>query len=220
MQTLSLITYNMHKGFGVGKLRFLLPQMRCALTQLNPDFIFLQEVQGIHRRRAKRIQNWPSVTQFEYLSKPDWPYYLYAKNAVYGSGHHGNAILSKYPFEIYKNINLSKHHRASRSILYGSVVINHQKLHLLCIHFGLFKSERLSQYQSLIQTINTIIPADEPLIMAGDFNDWRCDLSESLASEWDIHEAFYCLEGKHARSFPCFKTSATSRQNLLSRFSS
>ena len=38
--SLSLITYNIHKGFGVGKVRFLLPKMREALSTLNPDFVF------------------------------------------------------------------------------------------------------------------------------------------------------------------------------------
>jgi len=53
--TISLITYNIHKGFGVGKVRFLLPQMKTAIAQLNPDFVFLQEVQGEHRRRKNAL---------------------------------------------------------------------------------------------------------------------------------------------------------------------
>ncbi|VEB33006.1 endonuclease/exonuclease/phosphatase family protein [Legionella pneumophila] len=36
----SLITYNIHKGFGVGAVRFLLPEMRDAIAGLNPDFVF------------------------------------------------------------------------------------------------------------------------------------------------------------------------------------
>lgn len=50
---ISLITYNIHKGFGVGAVRFLLPEMRLALGELNPDFVFLQEVQGMHKKRKK-----------------------------------------------------------------------------------------------------------------------------------------------------------------------
>ncbi|OEH48820.1 hypothetical protein lpari_00220 [Legionella parisiensis] len=47
VQSVSLITYNIHKGFGVGgAVRFLLPKMRDAITSLTPDFVFLQEVQG------------------------------------------------------------------------------------------------------------------------------------------------------------------------------
>lgn len=54
VHSVSLITYNIHKGFGVGgAVRFLLPKMRDAITNLNPDFVFLQEVQGEHRKRQK-----------------------------------------------------------------------------------------------------------------------------------------------------------------------
>jgi hypothetical protein len=68
-RSISLITYNIHKGFGVGAVRFLLPQMRLALTELNPDFVFLQEVQGQHKRREKRINSWPELPQFEYIAE-------------------------------------------------------------------------------------------------------------------------------------------------------
>lgn len=205
-QTMSLITYNIHKGFGVGKLRFLLPEMRSALSGLNPDFVFLQEVQGLHSRRAKRIQAWPDMPQFEYIAENDWPHFLYAKNAIYQSGHHGNAILSKYPFVQYENINLSTHNRASRSILHGQVKIGaNQTLHLLCVHLGLFKSERASQCRAMIKQIRDVVPLNEPLLMGGDFNDWRLHLSKPLAEELGISEAFQCLEGQHARSFPALK---------------
>ena len=53
-RSVSLITYNIHKGFGVGAIRFLLPQMRNAIMSLNPDFVFLQEVQGEHIKRQKQ----------------------------------------------------------------------------------------------------------------------------------------------------------------------
>lgn len=205
--SLSLITYNIHKGFGVGKLRFLLPEMRHALSGISPDFVFLQEVQGVHHRRAKRIQTWPDLPQFEYIAEHDWPHFLYAKNAIYQSGHHGNAILSKYAFERFENLNLTNHHRASRSILHGQVKIGStgQNLHLLCVHLGLFKTERASQCMAIMEQIRQAVPENEPLLMAGDFNDWRRHLSKPLADELGIQEAFFSLEGQHARSFPAIK---------------
>ncbi|MBA2655755.1 MAG: endonuclease/exonuclease/phosphatase family protein [Tatlockia sp.] len=207
-RSLSLVTYNIHKGFGVGKIRFLLPEMRAALFALNPDFVFLQEVQGEHRRREKRIDAWPEAPQFEYIAEKIWPHFLYAKNAIYQSGHHGNAILSKFLFDCSENINLSTMNRASRSILHGQIKIagNPQiTVHLICIHLGLFKAERASQTRALIKRILEEVPDDEPLLMAGDFNDWRNRLSEVLADELNVKEAFVSLEGKLARSFPAFK---------------
>ncbi|WP_133129965.1 endonuclease/exonuclease/phosphatase family protein [Legionella yabuuchiae] len=209
-RTVSLITYNIHKGFGVGKVRFLLPEMRDAIKELNPDFVFLQEVQGEHRRREKRIDAWPETPQFEYLAEKIWPHYVYAKNAVYQSGHHGNAILSKLPFDAFENINLSTINRASRGILHCQLHLQDEcktKIHLLCVHLGLFKAERTEQCKALMERISEAVPEHEPLLMAGDFNDWRMHLSKPLEHELQIEEAFYSVEGQHARSFPAIRPS-------------
>lgn len=203
--SLSLITYNIHKGFGIGTVRFLLPKMRDAIANLRPDFVFLQEVQGEHLRRKKRIQAWPEASQTEYIAEKIWPHYVYAKNAIYQSGHHGNAILSKYPFNKSENINLSNINRASRGILHSRLVWEDQMIHLLCVHLGLFKAERAEQCRALMQRISEAVPENEPLLMAGDFNDWRTLLSGPLASELGIHEAFVTTEGQHARSFPAIR---------------
>ena len=206
-RSISLITYNIHKGFGVGAVRFLLPQMRLALSELNPDFVFLQEVQGMHKRREKRIHSWPDLPQFEYIAENIWPHYIYAKNAVYESGHHGNAILSKYSFERFESINLSNINRASRGIVHAQVKLEDSVVHLLCVHLGLFKAERREQCKALMSRIDEMVPPNEPLIMAGDFNDWRALLSKPLKENLGIEEAFVTIEGQHARSFPAIRPS-------------
>ncbi len=203
--SVSIITYNIHKGFGLGAVRFLLPKMRLALTELNPDFVFLQEVQGKHKRREKRIHSWPDLPQFEYIAENIWPHYIYAKNAVYDSGHHGNAILSKYSFERFESINLSNINRASRGIVHSQVRLDNIVLHLLCVHLGLFKAERRKQSKALMTCIQEMIPSDAPLIMAGDFNDWRALISRPLEENLGIKEAFVTIQGQHARSFPAIK---------------
>lgn len=207
-KNVSLMTYNIHKGFGLGRVRFLLPEMRDAIAELNPDFVFLQEVQGAHHLREKRIRAWPDTPQFEYIAEKVWPHYIYAKNAVYGSGHHGNAILSKFPIERFQNINLSSVKRASRGILHSQLLLDGQiTIHLICVHLGLFKAERAGQCKALMNRIMNVVPENEPLLMAGDFNDWRNHLSKPLAEELGIEEAFYSLEGHHARSFPAIRPS-------------
>lgn len=207
VRSFSVITYNIHKGFGVGAIRFLLPKMRDAITDLNPDFVFLQEVQGRHKKREKRIDSWPDIPQFEYIAENMWPHYIYAKNAIYQSGHHGNAILSKYPLECFENINLSTINRASRGILHSQVIIDNQTIHLLCVHLGLFKAERAGQCDALMQRIKDAVPQNEPLLMAGDFNDWREIISKPLLDDLGIDEAFITLDGEHARSFPAIRPS-------------
>src|SRR5690348_17238860 len=102
--SLKVLTYNIHKGFSTTRLRFVLHDIKTAINTLNPDLIFLQEIQGEHIKRATRIKKWPELTQFEFLAEAFWPHHAYGKNAIYKSGHHGNAILSKYPVIAWENI--------------------------------------------------------------------------------------------------------------------
>lgn len=205
LKNISVLTYNLHKGFGVGALRFLLPKMREAIRHLDPDFVFLQEVQGEHTRKEKRVRGWPESPQCEYLAESVWPYYTYAKNAVYQRGDHGNAILSKYPFAHIDNINLALNQRASRGILHTRLLVEQKVVHLLCVHFGLFKKERINQMNFLMHLVKNTIPINEPLLLAGDFNDWQRLLSEPIAEHLNVREAFISTTGFHARTFPAMK---------------
>lgn len=204
--TFKVLTYNIHKGFSPGRLRFMLPQMRRALEAINSDMVFLQEVRGEHKR--------DSVNQFEFLADQLWPHYAYGKNAIYQAGHHGNAILSKFPFVGWENINVARIPRSSRSILHGIIKVadSDTTVHVLCIHLGLFKTERSGQIDQLCDRIAETIPADEALIIAGDFNDWRREAWERLEAEFGLREVFKELTGKYAKSFPALRpTLATDR---------
>jgi len=39
-------------------------------------------------------------------------------------------------------------------------------------------------------------------LIAGDFNDWRNQMSRVLESELDVHDVFHLHDGSPARSFP------------------
>jgi len=199
------LTYNIHKGFSVGRLKYMLPRMRDALSELSPDLMFLQEVRGEHKRMTRPLLLSPS-NQFEFLAEEIWPHRAYGKNAIYHSGHHGNAILSKYPFQSFENINLSTVIRASRSLLHGIIELpeHHTRLHTICIHLGLFKAERIEQVSTLCERIRFMIPDDEPLIIAGDFNDWRKNACEILEGELGLKEVFKESEGDFAKSYPAW----------------
>ncbi len=207
MQTIDVITYNIHKGFSPGRLKYMLPQMREALHELNTDLIFLQEVQGEHKRQEKRHKGQVDISQFEFIADSLWQHYAYAKNAIYQAGHHGNAILSKYPFIDWENINVATIQRASRSLLHGLIKIPNQEkqLHVICIHLGLFKAERVDQVETLFARIAEHVPENEPLFIAGDFNDWREESTAALEAELGLEEVFKVLNGDYAKSFPAWR---------------
>jgi len=152
----------------------------------------------------KNFKEWPNQTQFEFLADETWPHYAYGKNAIYTSGHHGNAILSKYPIIGWENIDISTNRVERRGLLHAMIEIPEKKqpLHAICVHLGLLETERLKQIQSICERIESHVPHNEPLIIAGDFNDWRVRASKIFEKKLEAREAFLHLHGSHARTFP------------------
>lgn len=200
---LKVITYNIHKGFNTGNQRFVLSQIRDLLEEEQADIVFLQEVHGATRRYKNKMGAFPDIPHFEYLADKLWPHYAYGKNAIYKKGHHGNAILSKYPFRFWENIDVSNHRLASRSILHGIVDLpSGAPLHVLCVHMGLLQSERTRQLDTLIERIDSHVPHDEPMLIAGDFNDWKRVAELHFEEDLNVRELFEALTGRHALTFP------------------
>ncbi len=200
-----VLTYNIHKGFGPANWEFALHDIRAKLESARADVVFLQEIHGLHVKHEARVKGWPKGSQFEYLAEKLWPHHAYGKNAIYKSGHHGNAILSRYPFQSWENINVSPYPRASRSILHGVLHLpDGRPLHTVCIHFDFVPHQRRRQMDVLVKRIETHIPKDEPLIVAGDFNDWQGQVGEDLAPDSDLAEVFHRLKGRHARTYPAW----------------
>jgi endonuclease/exonuclease/phosphatase family metal-dependent hydrolase len=201
-----LLTYNIHKGYCTGKRRFVLGAMRHHIDETGADIVFLQEIHGHAHKSAARKQrfSYPEEPHFEYLAEQAWPHYAYGRNAIYRKGDHGNAILSKYPFHSWENIDVSLFPRSSRSILHGVVELPEggPRLHTLCVHLGLLERERKEQLRRLTERIDSHVPRNEPMIIAGDFNDWRQRAELHLRQDLGLEELFVNLHGRHARTFP------------------
>jgi len=202
--SLQVLTYNIHKGFNTGNTRFVLHQIREALQAADADLIFLQEIQGKHFYRERFVEGWPGASQWEFLADELWPHQAYGKNAIYHAGHHGNAILSKYPIVFWENINVSKSQSASRSVLHGVIEIPgvSQETHVMCIHFGLSPRAQRQQLAVLRQRIRSHIPEDAPLIIAGDFNDWTGFAQREMQTRLGLLDVFVESKRRPARTFP------------------
>lgn len=202
--SLKFVTYNIHKGFNSGGRRFTLNRMRGALHSLHPDFIFLQEVLGEHSGYRRKIKAWPVRSQLEFLAHGVWPHFVYGKNAIYENGHHGNAILSKYPIQYSENIDITTNRLERRGLLHGVFRIpgTRKSLHAISVHLGLLEAERAQQIQMLCARIDSHVPEEDPLVIGGDFNDWRGRVSGSLRERLGLLEAYQHLYGHHARTFP------------------
>lgn len=203
---IKVLTYNIHKGFSAGNLRFILHEIKDSLRDIDADVVFLQEVYGEQKISKNRFDDWPNNRQFEFLADEVWQHHAYGKNAIYKSGHHGNAILSKYPFVSWENIDVSYMRSASRSLLHGTIEIpgSKNKIHIICVHLGLFGRERERQLETLVKRIGSHVPSDEPLIIAGDFNDWRGRAEHHLHYDLGVTEVFKSTTGSYARTFPAW----------------
>ena len=190
----------------MGNLRFILHEIKDSLRNIDSDIVFLQEIHGERNISKNRFDDWPNNRQFEFLADEVWHHHAYGKNAIYKSGHHGNAILSKYPFIKWENIDVSTMQTASRSLLHGIIEVpgSDIKVHIICVHLGLFERERQNQLAVLAKRIKSHIPEDEPLIIAGDFNDWRSRAERHLHDDLGVKEAYKPTRGAHARTFPAW----------------
>ncbi len=203
-ETLHIATYNIHKGFSNFNRRMVVHELRNRLRQLGADLVFLQEVQGDHSQHAERISDWPEEPQYEFLADSVWQDYAYGRNAVYDLGHHGNAVLSRYPIIRWENKDISTHALESRGLLHCEIDLNgwRSSLHCVCVHLGLTSRGRRQQLMALRRRIEEMVPADAPLIVAGDFNDWRMHARSLLARPLGMSEVFEITRGRPARSFP------------------
>lgn len=205
-KTLHIATYNIHKGLSCFNQRVILHELRDRLRGLGVDIIFLQEVIGAHSQLAFRFQNWPEISQYEFLADSIWPDYAYGRNAVYDHGHHGNAILSRFPILRWENEDISAHRFESRGLLHCEIAIPgwEDTLHCICVHLGLFRRGQGQQLQAMEKRIRQLVPANAPLVVAGDFNDWRGTANRLLPDRLQLTEVFQHAHGKSARSFPSF----------------
>jgi endonuclease/exonuclease/phosphatase family metal-dependent hydrolase len=204
--TLRIATFNIHKGVTHFNARFALHHQRDLLQKLHADVIFLQEVQDVHRKHSKRFEASSVSGQVEYLADNMWSDYAYGKNAVYPAGHHGNALLSKFPIIKTSNVDISAHAIEERGFLHSEIkpIGWDTPLHAVCVHLGLFARWRRQQLDAVAQYIEQHVPIDAPLIIAGDFNDWSLRAGRVFAARLHLNEVFEHHAGKPARSFPAW----------------
>jgi len=203
MKTVTILTVNLHKGFGPFNRRFVLHELRDAVRSVSADVVFLQEVLGEHQLHAAKVSDWPESPHYEFLADTLWRDFAYGRNAIYPHGHHGNALLSKFPIVRHENHDISVAGPEKRGLLHCVVQDpdSGRKLHAICVHLGLRESHRRAQTRALCRLLETI-PQDEAVVVAGDFNDWRQHAHRHLERHAGLKEVFAGVHGSAAKTFP------------------
>jgi endonuclease/exonuclease/phosphatase family metal-dependent hydrolase len=201
---LSVATWNIHKGFSQFNRRMMVHELRDRLRELSADIVFLQEVQGLHLGHAVRHTDWPLQPQHEFLAEDVWANHSYGSNMVYDHGHHGNAILSRFPILHEHNQDVTHLRFDRRGLLHCAVNLPQLALplHCVCVHLSLFARSRRLQLDALANRIEDLVPVAAPLLIAGDFNDWRNHADDLLAERLGLVEVFAGAGRRPSRSYP------------------
>lgn len=184
MSLIRIVSYNIHKGRSATGGRESLADLRLGLYGLRPDLLFLQEVQGRNQEQISLDAQHESLAAALHMQA------AYGRNAIRTNTDHGNALLSSYPILYFENQDISDHRLEQRGLLHCVVDINQTLVHCFVVHLGLLAGGRKRQVQSLVERIRILVPDDEPILIAGDFNDWSNKLAPMFVKQLGLVEVF------------------------------
>ena len=151
-----------------------------------------------------KYNEYPNQSQHEWFGEFLDCSHSYGKNSEYDNGHHGNAVLSRHPLDPKHNINITVNKLEQRGVLHCEVwpLGWPEPVVVLCAHLNLLENDREKQYRAIAAYVNDTIDQSRPLILAGDFNDWKKNSCQKLADELNMSEAFMDVHSKLLPTFP------------------
>jgi len=164
---IKIASYNIHRAIGLDR-RFKPKRIVSILNEINADIVLLQEVdEGVPRSRELNLAK-------EIAQQCHYPYYKLGHNVTLKKGYYGNATLSRFPITKERNINLTIDNKKRRGCQHTLLTIADTQLDVFNLHLGLSAKERQKQAGLLLRSLEyQQLSADNPCIIAGDFNDWR-----------------------------------------------
>ena len=137
-----------------------------VISDYELDVVGLQEVD----KNAGR--DGPRQDQAKVLAdKLGW-YYGFSKAINLGSGEYGNAIISKYPIESYKTVQLSSPGEEQRVMGHAVLKVGDKKINMLNCHLA-FSGLNASQ----VQEVKEYVAGLDNYILTGDFNTSPANLT-------------------------------------------
>ena len=173
-----LITYNIHRAIGVDR-RFRPERIVEILRHHDGDLVLLQEVDD----GAPRSQELDLAR--ELAQAAGYPHFAVGHNVTLRKGRYGNATLSRFPIVRERNIDLTVGQRKRRGCQHTSIDLGHghPPLEVFNLHLGLSARERDRQIELLVDSDEFVgALAGPPVLVAGDFNDWRSRLRPTFTN--------------------------------------
>ncbi len=176
-QQFVITSYNIRKAVGLDWKRDP-NRILQILDDTGAQIVVLQEADKRLGQRHSVFNRKTLTKQHHYQIAP------LAQNA-YSLGWHGNAILVKKPFKIIDCLQLQVPHFEPRGAVSVRLGQKHgPDLEIIGVHLGLARKSRRKQIEYLRDYIRGR-DHDLPLIMAGDFNEWKpvSNLEEQVGEE-------------------------------------
>jgi len=170
-----VLSYNIHRAIGVDR-RFQPGRIVEILAHHEADVVLLQEVdEGVPRSRELDLAK-------EIAEAAGYPHRAVGHNVSLRKGRYGNAVLSRWPIELQRNIDLTIDSRKRRGCLHTRLRTERphsteHRLDVFNLHLGLSARERQRQIGVLSRAREFAdVPEDVACLLAGDFNDWLAQL--------------------------------------------
>ena len=199
MTKIRIVTWNIHKGIGTDR-RYALDRTIAVLRDLDADVVCLQEADhGVSRsafeNQKKRLRR-----------ELGYPHASFALNVKVQKGGYGNLTLSKFPILWTHNVDLTVPPKKRRSGLAIRIEVAPGKTWVIAnVHLGLMHLERKVQVRRLLKHLIDEADDHEPLVIAGDWNEWGTRLVRSVTKEWGLHLARTEHRPKGERTWPSRK---------------
>jgi endonuclease/exonuclease/phosphatase family metal-dependent hydrolase len=173
--TIRLLTYNIRKGKGAsGRAPQDVAPLGKAVAEQHVDVVLCQEVFHCAKTGSSQSSHLSEVLGFAHY---------YGANKHRAVGHHGNTTFTRLEVEHFENHDLSTNTVERRGALYARIRLPHTFLHVFNVHLGLNEGQRKTQVQRIADIVHSHCPAGEPVVIAGDFNDWRRALTDTFCRE-------------------------------------
>jgi endonuclease/exonuclease/phosphatase family metal-dependent hydrolase len=196
---LRVITYNIHRAIGVDR-RFRPQRIVDILKHYDADIVMLQEVdEGVPRSRELNLAK-------ELAEAAGYPHFALGHNVSLRKGRYGNATLSRFPILRERNIDLSVEESwIRRGCQHTTLEMNGTGRHLevFNLHLGLSARERNKQIDLLKRSHEfSSVDPETPVLVAGDFNDWRSLLQSTFTNGF----GFGCATERRRGPYRCIPT--------------
>ncbi|MBB6215031.1 endonuclease/exonuclease/phosphatase family metal-dependent hydrolase [Anaerosolibacter carboniphilus] len=160
-----IMSYNIHSG----KDLFMLPSLDKIIHFIKEEDCQIIGIQEINENNRRGYQ----VSRMKQRLRMNS---AFAPNVKIGDGYYGIGIFTPYKILQTNHIPLPST-KEQRGLLDVTLLINHQRLHVMNTHLGLSREEREKQIEKIQKYISSI---KEPFLFMGDLN--------TAVTGWSSHQ--------------------------------